>query len=212
MALNEEQRRDSVSISPSKAWSRTRKMLRYVVPMAALALAAAMLFLDRWGQRDRAQKADAIVVLGAFVNKKGQASQSLRGRALHAAALYRRGLATKIITTGGIGDNPPAEARVSAAIAMQNGVPPRDVFSEETSTSTWENAANAAEICRAHGWKRVIIVSEPFHLWRATRNFQKCGLQAFASPSRNRAPGLRLHMTLREVPAVLRDIFVRRVW
>ncbi len=171
-----------------------------------------MIFLDRWGQPDRAQKADAIIVLGAFVDKKGRASASLRGRALHAAALYRRGLAPKIITTGGVGANWPAEARASASVARQNGVPASGVLSEETSTSTWENAANAAEICRAHGWKSVIVVSEPFHLWRATRNFEKCGLRAFASPSPNRPWRLRLQMTLREVPAVLRDILVRRVW
>lgn len=197
---------------PVKARSHIRKFVLCGVSCAAICLLALMVFLDRWGQRDRAQKADAIVVLGAFVDKKGQASASLRNRALHAAALYQRGLARKIITTGGVGDNPPAEARMSALIVEQNGVPPGDVLSEETSTSTWENASNAADICRSHGWKRVIIVSEPFHLWRATRNFEKCGLQAFASPSPNRTPILRLRMTLREVSAVLRDILVRRVW
>ncbi|MBA3831726.1 MAG: YdcF family protein [Chthoniobacterales bacterium] len=71
----------------------------------------------------------------------------------------------------GIGDNPPSEARVSAVIVEQNGVSARDVLCEETSTSTWENAGNAAQICRAHG------------------------LQAFASPSPNRSPRLVKNLT-----------------
>lgn len=170
-----------------------------------------MLFLDRWGQSDRAQKADAIVVLGAYVRPNGEASPALRNRALHAAGLYKRGLASHIITTGGLGDNPPAEAVVSADVLKEQGIAASAISSEITSTSTWENAANAAQICRENGWTRVIIVSEPFHLWRATRNFQKQGLIAYPSPSIDHRVRFRLWMTTREVPAVLRDVFTRRV-
>jgi uncharacterized SAM-binding protein YcdF (DUF218 family) len=187
-----------------------------MIPTALFALMIGffglMLFLDRWGQSDRAQKADAIVVLGAYVRPNGEASPALRNRALHAAELYKRGLASHIITTGGLGDNPPEEASVSAAILKQNGVPSSAISSEITSTSTWENALNAAQICRKNGWTRVIVVSEPFHLWRATRNFQKQGLSVFPSPSIDRRVRFRLWMTTREVPAVLRDVVTRRVW
>ena len=194
---------------PAKSKPRVRKVITLTVSVAAFSVLALMLFLDRWGQRDRAQKADAIVVLGARVLPGGVAGPSLAGRARRAVELYRRGLAPKIITTGGIGDNPPAEARVAANILENAGVPPRDVLREETSISTWENAVNAAKICRAHGWKRVIVVSEPFHLFRARRNFEKCGLRAFTSPSPNRSWGLRLKMTAREVVLVLRDLLIR---
>ena len=188
---------------------RQRKLILFVPFLFIFLL---MLFLDRWGQSDRAQKADAVVVLGAYVKPNGQASNALRNRALHAAHLYRRGFASHIITTGGMGDNPPEEALVSAAILQENGVPTNVISSETTSTSTWENAANAAQICRENGWTHVIIVSEPFHLWRATRNFQKQGLTTFSSPSIDRRVRFRLWMTAREVPAVLRDVFTRRVW
>jgi uncharacterized SAM-binding protein YcdF (DUF218 family) len=177
----------------------------------ACGVAGLMLFLDRWGQNNRAQKADVIVVLGASVRDGGVPSESLRGRALRAAALYEQRLAPKIITTGGVGDFPPAEAQVAARILEENGVPSRDILREETSTSTWENAIHAEAICRAHGWERVIIVSEPYHLWRAAGNFSKHGLTAYASPSPNRPLLLRLRMTLREVPLALRDIVLRRV-
>lgn len=193
--------------------SKARRLKRvFILFLPLIFISALMLFLDRWGQSDRSQKADAIVVLGAHVRRNGVASPALRGRALHAAQLYKRGLAGHIITTGGVGDNPPAEALVAAAIVKESGVPSHAISSETTSTSTWENAANASHICRENGWTRVIIVSEPFHLWRATRNFQKHGLQAYASPSIDRRVRFRVWMTIREAPAVLRDIITRRVW
>jgi uncharacterized SAM-binding protein YcdF (DUF218 family) len=188
-----------------------RRRLIAALVIIFLSILIGMLSLDRWGQPDRAQLADAIVVLGANVKPNGEASESLRNRSLHAAQLYRRGLAQHMITTGGVGDNPPAEARVAANILIKSGVPKNVISTEETSTSTWENAGNAARICRAHGWKKVIIVSEPFHLWRATRNFQKQRLNAFPSPSPNRPPLLRFWMTARELPLVLRDVLLRRV-
>lgn len=193
----------------SKTPRRKRQLMLLLPPLCIVLL---MLFLDRWGQSDRAQKADAIVVLGAYVRPNGKASPALRNRALHAAQLYRRGLASHIITTGGLGDNPPEEALVSAAILRENGVPPSAINSEIVSTSTWENAVNAAQICQKKGWNRVIIVSEPFHLWRATRNFGKQGLVSYPSPSVDHRVRFRLWMTMREVPAVVRDIFTRRVW
>ena len=194
--------------------TKTKRYRRFFASSFAgvLLLAGVAFFLDRWGQAERAQKADAIVILGAHVNPNGKASLALRNRALHGAQLYKSGFAPYVITTGGVGDNPPAEAFVAAEILRKNGVPQSAIFSEKTSTSTWENALNAAEICRAHNWKKVILVSEPFHMWRATHNFGKQGLQAFASPSPDGRFRFRLWMTLRETGAVLRDVLTRRVW
>jgi uncharacterized SAM-binding protein YcdF (DUF218 family) len=194
-----------------------KNKLRRPRRVVALLFIPALLFfglafsLDRWGQSDHAQKADAIVVLGAYVQPHGKASAALRSRALHAAELYKHGFASHIITTGGVGDNPPAEALVAAKILRENGVPQSAIVSEITSTSTWENATNADKICRQHGWKKVVIVSEPFHLFRATRNFQKQGLQAFASPAPDNRFRFRVWMTLRETPLVLRDLILRRI-
>lgn len=179
--------------------------------ITALLFTGYTFYLDHWGQADRAHKADAIVVLGARVKPDGTPGISLRRRALQAAALYKRGLANHIITTGGIGENAPAEAVVSARFLRENGVPQSAILTEETSTSTWENAVNARRICRAHGWKKVIVVSEPFHLWRATRYFHHLGIKALPSPTPNRTLRLRLAMTCREVPLLLRDVFLLRV-
>lgn len=172
-------------------------------------------FLDGYGRVDRARKADAIVVLGAGVGPDGKAGKGLERRVLHAVRLYKKGFAPHIIMTGGVGTYPPAEAEVAARLAMQKGVPRGAIVLENKSTSTWENAAFAAAICKKHGWKNVLIVSDPFHLWRAQRNFQKCRMSASVSPvapEMGRAQPLRNALwTVREAVLVARDWVLRRV-
>ncbi len=180
-----------------------------------LALIVMVGFIDGYGQKNRAQKADAIVVLGARVRPDGKAGQGLRMRVLHAVRLYKKGFAPKIIMTGGVGDNPPSEARVSADLAVQHGVPREAILEENKSTSTWENASFASGICKKHGWKSVLIVSDPFHLWRARRNFERNGMKAFVSPVAveiwKTQPGRRLFWTSREAVLSVRDWFLRRI-
>ena len=55
--------------------------------------------------RDEAQRADAIVVLGA-AQYNGRPSPVLKARLDHALELYRGGLAPAIITTGSYGQDP----------------------------------------------------------------------------------------------------------
>src|SRR5919109_1175121 len=55
------------------------------------------------GRRDEARRADAIVVLGA-AQYVGRPSPVLRARLDHAISLWRRGLAPRLILTGGTGE------------------------------------------------------------------------------------------------------------
>lgn len=193
---------------------RLFRFLRWPALVLLLAWAGLAGLLDHFGQTDRARPADAIVVLGARVTPQGVPGDSLRGRTLAAAALYRRKLAPKLICTGGVGRYPPAEARAAATLAEQQGVPAGDILLEERSTSTWENAQNAAAICREHGWRRVIVVSDPYHLWRARRDFALAGIEAYPSPAkgveRNRRPLLRVIWASREALSVVRDVVEKR--
>jgi len=187
-----------------------RRILLGTLLLALLAFLGLMAVIDLYGQAERAQAAPAIVVLGASVTEQGRASDSLRARTLHAVALYRRHLAGTIICTGGIGKNPPAEGQVAAALARAAGVRPADLIVEDRAENTEENARYTARICRARGWYRVIAVSDPYHLFRVHRDFQREGITAYTSPAkgcwRNRRPLLRFVWTAREALALLRDL------
>jgi uncharacterized SAM-binding protein YcdF (DUF218 family) len=156
-----------------------------------------------------------LVILGAHVASNGQAGHGLQSRVLHALRLYKKGYAPHVICTGGVGDYPPAEAVAAAKILLARGVPRQAIVLEDKSTSTWENAANVARICRAHGWKRVVVVSDPFHLWRAEHNFARCGVRAWGAPVAlaqwKAQPARAFFWAAREAVLVARDWCLRRV-
>lgn len=171
--------------------------------------------VDGFGQQDLARPVDAIVVLGARVEPGGVPGDSLRHRTLRAVQLFRQGVAPAILFTGGVGKNPPSEARVARELARSLDVPEAACVLEEQSTSTWENAICAADICRKRGWRRVVVVSDPYHLLRASRNFRKVGLEVYPSPAkecaRNRHFGLRAEWAVLDTLLLLRDFLLGRV-
>lgn len=89
-----------------------------------------------WSRRDEARPAAAIVVLGA-AQYGGKPSPVLRARVDHAIDLFHRGLADRIIFTGGVGDrDTTSEAAVSQRYAMEHGVPPSAILMETVGRST----------------------------------------------------------------------------
>ena len=138
-------------------------------------------WLNNWGTRDRAQNADAIMIFGSGVKSDGRASLTLRARTRHAYELWERGLAPKILCTGGLGKYPPAESRVQEKLLLGWGVPASAIIKEEKSTSTWENAKFGAPLLPAGA--NVIAVSDPYHLWRCVRDCRAFGMEAFPSPA-----------------------------
>jgi len=177
-----------------------------MVPFLAWGTAAGA--LDQWGHRaTQPGTADCIVVLGARVAPGGRAGLSLTARSQRAAQLYHDGAAPFVICTGGVGHNPPAESIVATNALVNLGVPRMAIYREEKSTSTWENANEAAALCKAHGWTRLIVVSDGYHLWRATRNFKRLGLDATPMRAADPLPVRRMWMSLREALSVARDAF-----
>lgn len=164
---------------------------------------AAGITIDTYGQPDRAQAADVIVVLGAQAHAGGVPGPSLARRADHAAALYRRGLAPAVLCTGGVGGVPPSEASVACARIAASGVPANALFLEESSRSTEENALNSAAAMRARGWTRAILVTDAFHVYRAETLFRAAGVTVYPSPAQISAGPMA---PLESVPRSMREV------
>ena len=183
-------------------------LLLFLLAAPPLLLAGLGASLHFWGKQDRTQPADAIIVFGAYVNKRGQASPILRARNRHAFELWKRGLAPIIVCTGGIVTHSPAEAIVSKRLLEEWGVPSKAILVEDKSTSTWENARNTAALLPRGA--RVIGVSEPFHLWRCRRNCEAFGLTLYTSPETSGwdrlSPYSKASQFFREATVVTRDV------
>ncbi|RYZ42332.1 MAG: YdcF family protein [Myxococcaceae bacterium] len=163
-------------------------------------------WVDRFGRREQAGPADALVVLGARVLPGGVPSGALVARVEQAAALYHRGVAPRVLLSGGVGVHPPSEARVMWDLAVEAGVPASACVLEEQSHSTDDNARFSARVLRERGWRRVVVVSDPYHLLRARQCFRREGLEVATSPApiegRMRAWD-RCYWTVREAFALL---------
>ncbi|HSJ54349.1 MAG TPA: YdcF family protein [Anaerolineae bacterium] len=167
-----------------------RRLFRALLTVAMLLLAAGAITLlyiawrvNHTGLNDRAQPADAIVVLGAQVQPDGQPGPDLYVRTLHAAQLYQRGLAPYFVCTGGFRGDRLSAAAVACNLAVSLGVPADRVFLADGSMTTREDAASARNLMLARGWHTAILVSHPLHLERARILFEGQGLSVYPSPT-----------------------------
>ena len=138
----------------------------------------------RIGAQDNAQPADAIIVLGA-AQWSGKPSPVLQARLDHALDLYHQGLAQHIITSGGTGDGDEySEADVAATYLQQHGVATTAIQEEDVGRDTWQSMQDVDAIMRQQGWRSAILVSDPFHMWRAGKMASDLGIVAYTSPTR----------------------------
>lgn len=157
------------------------RVLSLLLLLWALSLVAVLLV----GNRDSAQPADAIVVLGA-AQYAGRPSPVLEARLDHAIRLYRRSIAPKLIVTGGKAEGDvTSEAEVSSRYAQRKGVPKAAIILEDESRSTTEQMHAVARMARTKKIGSVVLVSDRFHMLRLLLTAWKLGLDAHGSPTRS---------------------------
>jgi uncharacterized SAM-binding protein YcdF (DUF218 family) len=167
-----------------------RQVIRGLLTLSALVLlAGALSFLyiglriNLTGSQDKAQRSDAIIVLGARVEPDGQPGPDLQVRTMHAVSLFQRGLAPYLICTGGYQNDRLSAAAVACALAVSQGIPPDKVLLADGSMTTREDAARAHDLMAENNWKTAILVSHPLHLERARLLFESMGITAHPSPT-----------------------------
>lgn len=157
----------------------------------ALALAGSVLLvyiaylsvrIEQQSRHDEARQADVILVLGA-AEYRGRPSPVLRARLDHAFDLYKRGLAPRIMTTGGAGGDPVyTEGGVGRSYLIGRGVPSEAIIVESEGESTVHSITAAAEIMRRMGLHSAVAVSDGYHIFRVKRLLQARGLRVYGSP------------------------------
>lgn len=161
--------------------ARAVALLALLVALGWLASLAGVLV---WSRRDEAREADAIIVLGA-AQYVGRPSPVLRARLDHAVALWKRGLAPRLVFTGGTGvGDTLSEAAVSRRYAMKQGVPASAIMLENEGQTTRESMRAVATYLRAGDDTTVILVSDPFHMLRLSVLARQMGLVPYTSPTR----------------------------
>lgn len=175
--------------------------LTAVTCAVALWLATIVLILLA-GLPHRPRRADAILVLGA-AQYNGRPSPVLKARLDHAIALYHGGYAPRLVFTGGVGRHDTlSEGEVGGRYAREHGVPAGAILVERHGATSAESMVDAASLLRARGLRRVLVVSDPFHMLRADLLALRAGLIPYAAPTPTSrieaAPGPRWKYVLRE--------------
>jgi uncharacterized SAM-binding protein YcdF (DUF218 family) len=146
-----------------------------------LGWAAVVVAVAVTGTRDQRVSADAIAVLGA-AQYNGRPSPVFRARLDHAATLYRLGLAPVVLVTGGVGTGDSlSEADVGRAYLMGTGMPAEAAIPLPAGADTYASMAEIAGWFRGRGSRRVLLVSDGFHMLRLRILASRLGIIAFTS-------------------------------
>jgi uncharacterized SAM-binding protein YcdF (DUF218 family) len=151
------------------------KLIKWVVIIGGLLFAASWLISMFLGPDDLAscgdkpstktgcQAAQAIVAVSG-----GDTS----ARAAEAIRLYKAGWAPKLIFSGAALDKSgPSNAKVMAEQALAAGVAEADIITEETSSTTKQNAENTENIFVRQKITNIILVTSAYHQRRAAIEF-----------------------------------------
>jgi uncharacterized SAM-binding protein YcdF (DUF218 family) len=165
-----------------------RSLSRTIVGYATLAAFSAWLlsFLGVvfWGARDQARESDAIVVLGA-AQYAGRPSPVLKARLDHAIDLWKRGIASKLVLTGGRGTgDTTSEAEVGKRYVIKAGVADNAILLENQGRTTSASLRAVAKIMASQDLERAVLVSDPFHMLRLRILAKQFGVESVTSPTR----------------------------
>src|SRR5688572_15841980 len=164
--------------------SLPRIVAGYAVLAAFAAWVVSFLGVVFWGARDMARPADAIVVLGA-AQYAGRPSPVLKARLDHAIGLWKRGLAKRMVLTGGRGTGDTiSEAAVGRRYVMKAGVADSAILLENEGRTTEASVEAVSGIMDEEQLERAILVSDPFHMLRLQVLAKRYGVESVTSPTR----------------------------
>src|SRR5213082_1372347 len=162
-------------------WSVRRALgaILLAIVLIAAGWAAVVVAVAVHGARDQATGADAIVVLGA-AQYNGRPSPVFRARLDHAATLYQRALAPVVLVTGGVGSGDTvSESEVGRRYLVKAGLPENTVIALSAGASTASSIASVARWFAGRDSRRVLLVSDGFHMLRLKIIATRLGLVPF---------------------------------
>ncbi len=135
----------------------------------------------------RAATAGAIVILGGGTRHDapeygGDTLNTLTLERVRYGARVAKLTGLPVLVSGGSVDGRRPEAAVmQRVLAEEYGV--QVSWAEDRSRNTHENAVRSAEILRAAGLRRVVLVAHSFDMPRATAEFAAAGIETIAAPT-----------------------------
>ena len=150
---------------------------------------------------------DCIIILGAGI-WGDKPSPMLEDRLLEGISLYENNVSSKIIMSGDHGKEDYDEVNIMKNFAIEKGIPSENIFMDHAGFSSYESIYRAKEIFKA---KKVVIVTQKYHLYRALYIANKLGLDAYGVGADPRQYVGAMYRELREILARNKD-FVKCIF
>ena len=144
---------------------------------------------------------DCIIILGAGI-WGDKPSPMLEDRLLQGISLYENNVSSKIIMSGDHGKEDYDEVNIMKDFAIEKGVPSENIFMDHAGFSTYESIYRAKEI---FGAKKVVIVTQKYHLYRSLYIANQLGLDAYGVGADPRQYVGATYRELREILARNKD-------
>ncbi len=145
-----------------------------------------------------------ILVLGCSVWANDEPSPMLRDRLDTAIALYKAGVAPKLLLSGDNSIVEYSEPDCMLKYILAKGVPPEDIFLDYAGFSTYESVYRSHAVFMAD---RMIVVTQKYHLFRALKACKALGIKAKGVASNQQKYSGRYYREAREVLARDKDFF-----
>ncbi len=145
---------------------------------------------------------DCIIVLGCHVKSEGVPGRMLTDRLETGIALYKAGVAPKLLMSGDHGTVEYNEVGAMKRYAEEAGVPSEDIFMDHAGFSTYETVYRAKEIFCAD---KVIIVTQEYHMYRALHIANSLGVEAYGVCAPEKEYAGQWYRDFREVLARVKD-------
>lgn len=152
-------------------------------------------------QASNLNNVDCILILGAGVWGE-RPSHMLEDRLEYGITLHRMGVSNRLLMSGDHGRKNYDEVNVMKDFAINEGVLSSDVFMDHAGFSTYESLYRARDVFEA---KKIIIVTQEYHLYRALYVAEKLGLEAYGVASDPRQYVGQSSREAREVVARVKD-------
>ena len=144
---------------------------------------------------------DCIIILGAGI-WGDKPSPMLEDRLLEGIKLYQNNVSDKIIMSGDHGRKEYDEVNIMKNYAIEKGIPSENIFMDHAGFSTYESIYRAKDIFEA---KKVVIVTQEYHLYRALYIANQLGLEAYGVGADPRQYVGATYRELREILARDKD-------
>lgn len=152
-------------------------------------------------EASKLENVDCILILGAGI-WKDQPSPMLEDRILEGISLYEKGASPKIIMSGDHGTSEYDEVNIMKRYAIEKGVASEDIFMDHAGFSSYDSIYRAKEI---FGAKKVIIVTQRYHLYRSVYIAKQLGIEAYGVASDPRKYAGQIFREIREIAARDKD-------